>query len=528
MLDMLIRNSFVVDGTGKPAFAADVGIANGRISQVAAGLEQEARRTIDVSGLHLAPGFIDPHTHSDLTLLVDPLAQSKIRQGVTTEVVGNCGFSAAPLLGASVEEVRAEAALLGLEVTWSSMAEYLARLQGQGVAVNVVPLVGHNIVRGSVLGYDDVQPSAAQQKEMERLVAEAMEQGARGMSTGLFYPPGFYARTDEVIGLARVVARHGGIYSSHIRGESDTLFEAVDEAVEIGLRADVTVEIAHLKLAGYRNWGGVERLLTTLEEAQARGLRLGCDQYPYRASSTWLSAMLPYWAQTGGAKGIADRLRDPAVRARLRQDWEENRAEWEDRGGMRDWSDIVVAECEARPETLGRSIDEIAAADGRDPLETVFDLIVVSEGQVACVWFDQSEDNVRAIMRHPLVAVGSDGSSLSPEGILGQRKVHPRNYGTFPRVLGRYVREEKVLSLEEAVQKMTSVTAARFGLADRGVVRPGAWADLVLFSAAAVADEATFTDPHRYPSGIPYVIVNGQMVIENGAHTGALPGAILT
>ena len=527
MLDILIKNNMVVDGTGKPAFKADVGVAAGHIAVVTEGVEQEAKRTIQAQGLYLAPGFVDPHSHSDLTLLVDPRAESKIRQGVTTEVTGNCGFSPAPLLGAAVEEVRAEAQLLGVDVTWTSVAEYLERLRRPGIAVNVVPLVGHNTVRGSVLGYGDVQLEPAQQTEMERLVEEAMEQGARGLSTGLFYPPGFYTRIEEVIGLARVAARHGGIYASHIRNESDRLFEAVAEAIEIGEQAEVQVEISHLKLEGYRNWGGAERLLTMLDDACVEGVRLGCDQYPYTAGASWLAAILPYWAQAGGARAVADRLSDPEVRAQLRKDWEENRAQWEERGGMRDWTDILVSDCDARPEVLGKSIAEIAETEGRDPLEVALDLMVVSQGQVGCVFFTHFEDNVRLLMQHPLVAIGSDGVAMAPHGVFAQSNPHPRSYGTFPRVLGRYVREEKVLSLEEAVKKMTSITAERFGLNDRGVIREGAWADVVLFDAQTVADKATYTDPHQYPEGISYVIVNGEIVIDQGRHTGALPGQVL-
>jgi N-acyl-D-amino-acid deacylase len=527
MLDILIKNGFVVDGTGKPAFKADVGIAEGRITIVAEGIEQEAKRTIQAQGLHLAPGFIDPHTHSDLTLLADPRAESKIRQGVTTEVIGNCGGSPAPLLGAAVEETLAEAKHVGVDITWTSMAEYLEHLRSPGTAVNVMPLVGHNTVRGSVLGFDDVQPTTEQQAEMERLVAEAMEQGARGLSTGLFYPPGFYAHTEEVIGLARVAARCGGIYASHIRNESDRLLEAIAEAIEIAEQAEIRVEVAHLKLSGYQNWKGADRLLASLEDARSRGVRVGCDQYPYAASATWLAAILPYWAQTGGAKAVAERLSDPEVRALLRKDWEENRAEWEDRGGMRDWTDLLITDCDPRPDVQGKNIAEIADAEGKDPLEAAFDLIVVSDGQVECVCFGQLEDNVRVLMRHPLVVVGSDGSALAPHGVLGQRKPHPRSYGTFPRVLGRYVRGEKVLSVEGAVKKMTSITAKRFGLSDRGVIREDAWADLVLFDPQTVADRATFTDPHQYPVGIPCVIVNGVVVIDQGQHTGALPGQVL-
>ena len=547
MLDILIKNGAVVDGTGKPAFKADVGIAAGRIAVVAENIEQEVKRTIEARGLHLAPGFIDAHTHSDLTLLVNPRAESKIRQGVTTEVTGNCGGSPAPLLGAALEEARAEAKSVGLDVTWVSMAEYLERLRhpgpalssldpsgfgkpegsAEGTAVNVVPLVGHNTVRGAVLGFDDVQPTPGQQAEMERLVAQAMEQGARGLSTGLFYPPGFYARTEEVIGLARMVARRGGIYATHVRSETNRLFEALDEAIEIGKQAEIRVQISHVKLEGYRNWEGADRLLAMLEDACSLGVRVGCDQYPYTAGVSWLAYILPYWAQAGGARTVGERLSDPEVRTRLRKDWEENRAEWEDRGGMRDWTDLLITDCGPRPDVQGKNIAEIAADEGKDPLETALDLIAVSEGQVECVCFGQLEDNVRILMRHPLVVVGSDGDALAPYGVLARGKPHPRYYGTFPRVLGRYVREEKVLSLEEAVKKMTSVTAERFGLSDRGVVCEGAWADLVLFDARTVADRATYTDPHQYPEGIPYVIVNGAVVIDQCEHTGALPGQVL-
>jgi len=527
MLDILIENGVVVDGIGRPTFKADVGVAEGRIAVVSEDVEQETAQTIEAQGLHVAPGFIDPHTHSDRTLPVDPRAESKTRQGVTTEVIGNCGSSPAPLLGASIEEVRGKLNLFGLDVTWGSMGEYLECLRNLGTAVNVVPLVGHNTVRGSVLGYGDLQPTPDQQAEMERLVAEAMEQGARGLSTGLYYPPGYYARTDEVIGLARVAARYGGIYASHIRSESDGLLEAVAEAIKIGESAEIDVEIAHLKVGGYRNWESVDRLVTMLDDAQVQGVRLGCDQYPYIACSTWLTAILPYWAQAGGAKTVADRLSDSEMRVRLRRDWKENRVEWDSRSSVRDWTDILVSDCQARPEVLGKSIAEIAEAEGKDPLETVFELIVISEGRVNGLWFTQLEDNVRTLMRHPLVVVGSDGLSLSPHGVLGQCKSHPRSYGTFPRVLGHYVREEQVLSLEEAVKKITSVTAERFGLADRGVIREGAWADLVLFDAETVVDKATYTAPHQYPVGIPYVIVNGEIVIDQADHTGALPGRIL-
>jgi N-acyl-D-amino-acid deacylase len=506
MLDIVIKNGTVVDGTGRAAFKADVGVLGDRVALVSGSIDQDAARTIDAAGLHLAPGFIDPHTHSDRPLLVDPTAQSKIRQGVTTEVIGNCGYSLAPVQGGAFEEVRARAEEMGLEVTWRDFGGYLDLLRSQGTAVNVVALVGHNMVRSAVVGNDDVQPSPDQQAAMERLVEEAMEQGARGFSTGLFYPPGYYAQTGEVIGLAKAAARHGGVYASHIRSESDEVLKAVSEAIEIGEKANIQAEIAHLKLEGYRNWDDIGKLVAMLDDAQAKGLGVGCDQYPYIASNTWLGGLLPYWAQAGGTKVVAERLRDPDFRRQMRQDWEANRADWENRGGQRDWSGVQISVCPNCSETLGRNIAEIAEERGQDPLETVFDLIVVSDGLASAVWFTQSEENVRTLMRHPMVVVGSDGSSLKPDGVLGQRRVHPRNYGTFPRVLGRYVREEGVLTLEEAVRKMTSITAGRFGLGDRGVLREGA---------------------HEYPEGIPYVLVNGTVVIDGGQHTGALPGWVL-
>jgi N-acyl-D-amino-acid deacylase len=527
MLDILIKNGVILDGTGKPPISVDLGVSQGRITLLAKDIEQEAVSTIDASGLHVAPGFIDPHTHSELTLLANPLAESKIRQGVTTEIVGNCGGSPGPLLGAAMGEEQASAEILGVDVDWTSLGGYLERVKRQGSAVNVVTLVGHNTIRGAVLGFEDVQPTPEQQAELEYLVAEAMEQGACGLSTGLFYPPGYYAHTGEVIGLAKAAARYGGLYASHVRSETDRLFEAVEEAIEIGQQADIAVQISHIKLEGYRNWGGIDQLVGILENAGSRGVNIGCDQYPYDAGLSWLAYILPYWAQAGGALAVAERLRDPQVRSQLREDWEVNRSQWEERGGMQEWDDLLITACHARSEVQGETVAAIATDEGKDPFDTALDLIVISEGQVECVCFGQLEDNVRALMRHPLVVVGSDGESLAPYGILAESMTHPRSYGTFPRVLGHYVRQEKVLSLEEAVKKMTSVTATRFGLTDRGMIREGAWADLVLFDAHTVVDKATYTDPHKYPVGIPYVIVNGIVVIDQGRHTNALPGQVL-
>lgn len=527
MLDVLIQGGTVIDGTGDPGVAADVAIAGDRIEAIQPGLVAEADRTIDATGLCVAPGFIDPHTHSDVPLLVNPEAHSKVRQGVTTEVVGNCGSSPAPLVDQTLEEASKRCALLGLEVTWRSFGEYVERLGQPGTSVNVVPLVGHNTVRGAVLGFDDVQPTPEQLSEMEELVARAMEEGARGISTGLYYPPGYYANTDEVVALSRVASARGGVYASHIRSESDGLIEAVRETIEIGERAGIRVEIAHLKASGYRNWDKTDELVETLEAGAARSVAVGCDQYPYAASSTWLAAMLPYWAQEGSGLQIAERLADPATRQRLREDFAAHRGEWDDRSGVRDWSDIYISDCAARPELLGLTVAQVAETEAKDPFDAAMDLLVTAEAQVSCVWFSQSEEVVRRLMVHPLVVVGSDGSSYAPDGPLGQRQPHPRSYGTFVRVLGKYAREEKVFSLEEGVRKMTSETAGRFGLTDRGVLRPGARADIAIFAPEAIGDAATFERPHQFATGVPYVLVNGTVVIDGGEHTGALPGQVL-
>lgn len=527
MLDIAIKNGFIIDGSGTPAYEADLGVSSGRIVTVKKEINQEARKTIDATGLRVAPGFIDPHTHSELPLLANPKAESKIRQGVTTEIIGNCGESPGPLLGAAMEEEVASAALLGIEVDWTSLGGYFEKIKRQGCSLNVVGLVGHNTIRGSVLGFDDVQPTAGQQAEMEQLVAGAMEQGAHGLSTGLFYPPGYFSHTEEVIGLARAAARRGGIYASHIRSETDGLHEAVKEAIGIGEKAEIRVQISHIKLEGHRNWGGIERLVELLEGAASKGVHLRCDQYPYRAGLSWLAYMLPYWAQAGGAQEVAERMRDPEVRCQLREDWERNRAHWEERSGMRDWSDLLITSCPSHPELEGRTISDIATGDGRDPLDTALDLIAESEGQVECVCFGQLEENVRILMKHPLVMVGSDGESLAPYGVLGQSGTHPRCYGTFPRILGRYVRDERTLSIEDAVRKMSFEAARQFNLTDRGVIQEGAWADLVIFDEQTVNDLATYASPHTYPEGILFVIVNGVMVIDQGEHTGALPGEVL-
>ncbi|MBN1315311.1 MAG: D-aminoacylase [Anaerolineales bacterium] len=527
MLDICIKNGLLIDGTGKPGFKADVGVSSGRIVLIEDEIEIESELTIPAGGLVVSPGFIDPHSHSDLTLLIDPRAESKIRQGVTTEITGNCGDSAAPLVGTARDELLKMVEPYHLDVTWSRFDEYLDRLRSPGIALNVASLVGHNTIRGCVLGYDDVQPSPDELEKMKHLAAEAMSGGARGLSSGLIYPPGLYARAEEVIELARTVAEHDGIYASHVRNESDKLLEAVDEAIEIGEKAGIRVEISHLKLEGYRNWEGADRLLEKIDRANQRCTPVAADQYPYNASSTWLGSILPAWLQAGGSETITKRLEDPGMRESLIQDYNQNLAEWENRGCMHDWSDVIISNITQRPELQGKTILEIANDWNQAPIETALDLIVMSEASAGCIFISQMEENVEKLMQHPSVSIGSDGEALSIEGLLSQSHPHPRSFGAFPRVLGRYVREKKMLSLETAVKKMTSQTAGWFGLKGRGVIAENAWADLVLFDPNEIIDAATFTEPHCYPKGIPYVIVNGRIVIERGEHSGVLPGMIL-
>jgi N-acyl-D-amino-acid deacylase len=527
MLNLLIKRIEIIDGTGEPSFVADVGVSDGRIVEIATNIEAEADRTIQGDGLFLAPGFIDPHMHSGLTLFGNQKAESSIRQGVTTEIIGNCGMSAAPVLGQAIGEIAFLKGGLDIDIQWGSMGEYLDHLGKSGVAVNVVPLVGHNTIRNSIMGLTADPPTPDQQMKMESLIAEAMEQGGRGLSTGLFYPPGYYANTEEVIGLAKVAARYGGIYATHIRSESDEVLSSAEEAIEIGLQAALPVEFSHVKICGYPYWEMIDELIAIIESEKAKDVNLVCDQYPYNASSTTLSSILPYWAQEGGSDFIAQRVSDKETRARLRKDWEKNQIEWDQRSGVRDWNGIQISDCPSRPEVIGLTVQEIASQENKDPFEVAMDLIALDAGQCGAIYFDQNEEIVQRLMGHPLVVIGSDSLGAAPYGVLGQTGAHPRAYGTFPRVLGRYVREEKVLTLENAIKKMTSMTAQQFNLVDRGVIREGAWADLVLFDPKTVADQATFSDPHQYPIGIHFVIVNGEVVIDNGEHTGNLPGVVL-
>lgn len=526
MFDVIVKNGKVVDGTGGSGFRADVAIKGQRILRVGRLSEENSLKAINARGLVVSPGFIDMHSHSDLVLLVNPRAESKIRQGVTTEVIGNCGGSAAPLSDLMKEDLRKTNPLIGeagLQLDWSTMKDYLARLSRQGTAVNVVPLVGHGNIRESVMGFSDRAPTTTELEKMKRTLAQAMEDGACGMSTGLIYPPGCYAMTEELVELCKVVASYGGIYASHIRGEGESLLEAVREAIRIGEEAGLPVEISHHKAGGKANWGKVTDSLKMMDDARGRGVDVTCDVYPYVAASFGLSAMLPAWAHEGGIDKLLERLRDAGTRDRLRREMVEGSPGRSGPLRAAGWDATQIARCTSHPDFEGRTISEIAGAKRMDPFALVFDLLAEDPG-VSLVRFVMCEDDVRTVLRHPASMIGTDGSAIAAHGILGQGRPHPRNYGTFPRVLRRYVREQGLLTLEDAIRKMTSSPARKLGLRDRGIIGEGMYADIIIFDPEAVNDRATYQDPHQYPEGIEYVLVNGDIAVEKGDHTGALAG----
>lgn len=528
--DILIRGGRVVDGAGNPWIYADVGIRDGRIAAIGRLDSAAARRTIDATGRVVSPGFVDMHTHSDYALLVDGKAESKIRQGVTTEILGE-GTSPGPVQGEAVAATREALARYGLgEPDWRTLGEYFARLERQGTATNVASYVSAGQVRVAVMGYQDRAPLPEELEQMRGLVAQAMEDGAMGLVTAL---EGSHevTTTEELIELSKVVSRFGGIYATHLRGQAETLLEAIGEAIEIGEKGGVPVEIFHIKVAGKPNWGKMPQALALIESARARGLDVTADQYPYIAGAHPFLPLLPTWALEGGVEKTMERLRDPELRRRMKRDIEQGLAGWrgnyvQQTGG---WGGVMISDTrtEKNKNLIGKTLAENGALRGKDPAEAFFDLMLEENGQVNGILFHMNEQDVQVALRAWWVSVGSDGSALAVQGPLSEGQPHPRNFGTFPRVLGHYVRDLKVLSLEAAIRKMTSLGAQRLGLRDRGLLREGYWADVVVFDPGRVADKATFEAPKQYPEGIDYVLVNGTVVLEHGAHTGALPGQVL-
>jgi N-acyl-D-amino-acid deacylase len=528
--ELIVRRATVVDGTGAPARVADVGVADGRIAAVGDVDSRGAGRVIDADGLVLSPGFIDLHTHSDFTLPRFPRALSMTAQGVTTQVVGNCGFSPFPVVPARAELLREYTGFLDAGLPWGSWetaAEYFAVLDTLPLAGNVACQVGHGSVRMAVMGFDTAAPTDEQLAEMSGHVADAMAAGAFGISSGLTYAPASAADTDELVAVARPAAVAGGFYSTHIRSEATTLVEAVAEALDVGQRAGLPVQLSHHKVMGRSNWPKVADTLAMVDAAAAAGVDVLLDQYPYTAGSTGLAGVLPRWALVGGVSAMRRRLGDPQQRKRIRDEIAAQRPA-DLKAGLRVFEPdtVIIAEVPPGPltEHIGRSLTEVATARGQHPVDTALDLLSEAGGDVLTIVHGQSEQNLRTIMRHPRTAIASDGWTLSPEA--GGRP-HPRSYGTYARVLGHYVREEGVLGLEDAVRKMTSLPALRLGLTDRGVIEVGTAADLVLFAPEQILDRATFGAPHQFCTGVRLVVVNGTVVVEDGEDTGAVAGQVL-
>ncbi|MGH7388302.1 MAG: N-acyl-D-amino-acid deacylase family protein [Candidatus Rokuibacteriota bacterium] len=526
---LLLRGGTVIDGTGAPRYGADVALEGDRIAAVAPALTGEATRAIDATGLVVAPGFIDAHSHSDLFYFACPSAESKVRQGVTTEVVGMCSFSQAPVRGEQHAVVQGWAGGVGanLDLRWETFAQYLDALRAVRPSVNVAHFVGHGALRIAAMGFEGRPAGADELRTMEGLLGEALDAGAFGFSTGLVYPPSAYAETGELIALAKTMRRRGGLYFSHIRGESSMLLDSIAEAIHIGEEGGVGVQISHVKASGRENWPRIDAALRLIEDARARGVDVLGDVYPYNAGSTKMDNLMPAWAHDGGVAKLLERLADRATRRRIVEECLVDGERWRNvsQGGT-GFDQIFVASCRRR-ELEGLHLAQIARQTGRPPAEALMDLLLEEKCTVGMVSFSQSLENVAKVLAHPHLMIGSDSIPLF-EGDGDQRgKPHPRTYGTFPRVVGEYARERRLFSLETAVHKMTGMPAARLGFRDRGLLRPGHAADLAVFDPATVKDESTYADPHRYPTGIPYVIVNGAVVVDGNRLGSVRPGRVL-
>ena len=532
--DLIIRNGKIIDGAGNPWYAGDLAISEGKIAEIGRLSGERVDKTIDARGLVVSPGFVDAHSHADDVSLVFPELLSTVMQGITTVVAGMCGSSLAPINPALKDEIekRERASLpagVDFKITWSSFDEYLKREEALKLGTNMAHMVGHGAVRVAGMGFDARPPNSEELKRMRQLTAEAMEAGAYGISTGLIYPPGVFAKTDEIVELAKVAAQYNGVYASHIRGEGATLLKAVEEAITIGERAGLPVHIAHHKAASREVWGKSVETLRMMEDARGRGVDVSFDQYPYPAGATSLVTLFPPWVHDGGMEKLLGRLSDPETRKRIRRDMETGLEGWENFSGDIGWENVFVTHVrtEENREVEGKNLAEITKMRGEpDEFTALYKLVLEEEGAAGMIVFSMNHEDIRRIMQSHLQMVGTDSLSASPTGAMSYGKPHPRYYGTYPRILGRYVKEG-TLRIEEAIRKMTSFPAQRFGLLDRGLIRPGMCADVTVFNPETVIDKATFEDPHQYPEGIEYVIVNGTVTVEKGKFTGSLGGKTL-
>src|SRR6266436_825517 len=527
--DLIIRNGSIVDGSGRPSFRADLAIKGDRIIRIGNLQRLTARRTIDAGGQVVAPGFIDMLGQSETYLLVDPRAMSKVMMGVTTEITGE-GESIAPINDRILKEQEDFNRRYNLTVNWRTLGQYFDRLGKQGSGVNLGTFVGATQVREYVIGYDDRPPTAVELEQMKKLVADAMKEGALGLSTSLQYVPARFAKTDEIVELAKVAHQYGGIYISHQRSEANAIDASMKEVFEIARRAHIPAEIWHFKTAYQKNWGRMPEMLRRIAAARRSGLKITADVYPYVAGSTSLSACLPPWAQEGGTDRMIARLKDPAMRERLKKEITTDSKDWENiylgSGGP---SGILIGAVVNREleSWQGKRLSEIAEAQKKDPLDALFDFIIADHGQTSAIFFMMKESDMQAALKSPFVSICTDSGARATDGPLAGSKSHPRGWGTYPRILGKYVRDEKLMPLEFAIHKMTGLPASNVGLKQRGLIREGYFADITIFDPKTVIDRATFADPNQYPVGINFVIVNGQIEVDKGQRTPAEAGRVL-
>jgi len=527
--DLIIAHGRIIDGTGSPWYSGAVAVRDGRIAAIGDLAHASAKRVIDAHGMVVAPGFIDMLGQSELTILVDPRLPSKIYQGITTEITGE-GESVAPLDEAMLKERQGEYDHYGLRVDWRTLRQYFARLRAQGMGINLGTYIGAASVREMVVGYGDRAATADELRHMQAIVGEGMREGALGLSTALQYPPAPYASTAELIALAQAASQYGGIYATHMRSEGDAEMAALDETFRIGAEAHIPIEIFHLKAAGKSNWGQAPQVIGRIEAARARGIDVAADTYAYTAWENSFSAFIPPWASDGGTAKLIARLKDPATRARIRHDmltpsksWDN---EWQEITGPQDILITAVIDKELlRYE--GKRVSEIAKEWHEDAIDTICDFLIKDRAGTEVAVFGMAEPDVRLILQQPWVSGDNDAAGASPEGILGTERPHPRAYGTFPRILRRFVHDEHLLTLAEAIRKFSALPAEREHLADRGVLKQGMWADIVVFDPDAIHDTATYEDPNHLSVGMRYVAVNGVLVIDAGRMTGALPGRVL-
>ena len=520
MYDLVIVGADLIDGTGSPTRRADLAVAGDRIAEIGQIDPSRGRRVIEATGLVLAPGFVDIHSHSDYHLLIQPTADSAVRQGVTLEIGGNCGYAAAPLWGLWLEERAATYRdLYGLDHEWQGVADYLDRLEASGISENFGLLMGHNTLRGSAMGGANRSPTPEELDAMVQAARRGMAEGALGLSTGLVYPPACFSKPDELATIATAVRKAGGILACHMRSESDDLLEAIEEIIGVASLAEIPLQISHLKTSGERNWPRLAEAFQLIEAARARDLDVSCDRYPYTASNTGLQAVLPTWALEGAQQERVERLRDSTARARIAQELTTHYP-------PDYWSRLLISEVtrEEHRRYEGLRVAEAATLAAKPAIDFVIDLLIAERMQVDAIYFTMCEENLQAILTKPYTMIGSDSGCRGHEGPLSRGRPHPRTFGTFPRVLGYYVRERGLLDLPTAVRKMTWDPCRKLGLIDRGRLQPGCIADLVLFDPATIADRATYDAPIQYPTGIQYVFVNGVAVVESGDHTGARPG----